>query len=215
MIVVYGAQGNGQAERMHRTLEEHLRCFVGPLQDDWDSHLVVVHSTVNSSTKLAPFEADVGYIPLNPLQLAAEQLEEAPKNRRGSSFHERQAAILLRCRAALSQVQERMRDIYDRNRTEQVFEVGDHVHKHLDPKHTGLPNSTKFGPKWIGPCTVMKIGSTPDGHTYAQATERILVEWMGEEKPKLVAHEAQLAHRLLDSPAFGTYQIGRRCVYDT
>ncbi|KAE9341596.1 hypothetical protein PR003_g9913 [Phytophthora rubi] len=28
--------------------------------------------------------------------------------------------------------------------------------KHLDPKHSGLPNSTKFGPKWIGPYTVVR-----------------------------------------------------------
>ncbi|KAG3111718.1 hypothetical protein PI124_g8471 [Phytophthora idaei] len=49
-----------------------------------------------------------------------------------------------------------MRDVYDRNRAEQQFDVGDRVYlstQHLDPKHTGLPNSTKFGPKWIGPYT--------------------------------------------------------------
>ncbi|KAG3001759.1 hypothetical protein PC121_g20103 [Phytophthora cactorum] len=74
-------------------------------------------------------------------------------------FHERQAAILLRCREALAQAQERMKDVYDRNRVEQVFEVGDRVYlskQNLDPKHSGLPNSTKFGPKWIGPYMVVR-----------------------------------------------------------
>ncbi|GMF38198.1 unnamed protein product [Phytophthora fragariaefolia] len=111
----------------------------------WDAEFAV-NSTVNSSTKLAPFEADRGYVPLNPLQLAAEQLEQVPKSRRGTG-------------EALAQAQERMRDIYDRNRVEQVFDVGDRVYlstQHLDPKHTGLPNSTKFGPKWIGPYTVIR-----------------------------------------------------------
>ncbi|ETP50605.1 hypothetical protein F442_04128, partial [Phytophthora nicotianae P10297] len=28
--------------------------------------------------------------------------------------------------------------------------------KHLDSKHTGLPVSTKFGPKWIGPYSVVR-----------------------------------------------------------
>ncbi|KAE9089081.1 hypothetical protein PF010_g19142 [Phytophthora fragariae] len=156
MTAAHRAQGDGQTERMNRTLEEYLRCFVGPLQDDWDVHLAnaefAANLTVNSSTKLAPFEADLGYIPLNPLQLASEQLESVPKSRRGAEFHERQAAILLRCREALAQAQERMRDVYDQNRVEQVFEVGDKVYlstQHLDPKHSGLPNSTKFGPKWI------------------------------------------------------------------
>ncbi|ETL94006.1 hypothetical protein L917_07960 [Phytophthora nicotianae] len=52
-----------------------------------------------------------------------------------------------------------MRDVYDRNRVEQTFEVGDRLYlttPQLDPKHTGLPNSTKFGPKWIGPYTVTR-----------------------------------------------------------
>src|SRR5512145_1832214 len=71
MTVAYHAQADGQTERMNRTLEEYLRCFVGPLQDDWDVHLAsaefAINSTVNTSTKMAPFESDLGYIPLNPL----------------------------------------------------------------------------------------------------------------------------------------------------
>ncbi|OWY96746.1 Gag-pol, partial [Phytophthora megakarya] len=163
MTVAHRAQGDGQTERMNRTLEEYLRCFVGPMQDDWDTHLAnaefAVNSTVNSSTKLAPFEADLGYVPLNPLQLAAEQLEAVPTSRRATEFHVHQAAILLRCREALAQTQERMRDVYDKNRVEQTFEVGDRVYlstKNLDNKHTGLPNSSKFGPKWIGPYSVVR-----------------------------------------------------------
>ncbi|GMF29025.1 unnamed protein product [Phytophthora fragariaefolia] len=163
MTVAHRAQGDGQTERMNRTLEEYLRCFVSPLQDDGDIHLAnaefAVNSTVNSSTKLAPFEADLGYIPLNPLQLAAKQLQNVPKSRRGADFHELQASILLRRREALAQAQERMRDVYDHNRAEQVFEVGDRVYlstQFLDRRHTGLLNSTKFGPKWVGPYTVMR-----------------------------------------------------------
>ncbi|GMF67687.1 unnamed protein product [Phytophthora fragariaefolia] len=136
MTVVHRAQGDGQTDRMNRTLEEYLCCFVGPLQDSWDMHLAnaefAINSTVNSSTKLAPFEADLGYVPLNPLQLDAEQLRKPKK---------------------------RMRDVYDWNREEQVFDVGKQVYlstKHLDPKHSGLPNSTKFGPRWIGPYTVVR-----------------------------------------------------------
>ncbi|GMF36383.1 unnamed protein product [Phytophthora fragariaefolia] len=101
----------------------------------------------------------MGYIPLNPLQLASEQLRIVPESRQGATFHERQAAILLSCREALAQAQERMRVVYDRNREEQVFDIDDRVYlstQHLDPKHPGLPNSTKFGPKWIGPYTIVR-----------------------------------------------------------
>ncbi|KAE8883598.1 hypothetical protein PF002_g2511 [Phytophthora fragariae] len=162
MTVAHRAQGDGQTERMNRTLEEYLRCFIGPPQDAWKVHLAnaefAVNSTVNSSTKLALFEADLGYILLNPLQLASEQLESVPLSRRGAEVYERQAEILLRCREALAQDQERMRDGYNQNRIEQIFEVGDKVYlstQNLDPKHSSLPNSTKFGPKWIGPYTVV------------------------------------------------------------
>ncbi|GMF39863.1 unnamed protein product [Phytophthora fragariaefolia] len=59
MTVAHREQGDGQTERMNRTLEEYLRCFVGPLQDDWDIHLAnaefAINSTVNASTKLVPF----------------------------------------------------------------------------------------------------------------------------------------------------------------
>ncbi|GMF26696.1 unnamed protein product [Phytophthora fragariaefolia] len=136
MTVAHRAQGDGQTERMNRTLDAYLRCFVGPLQDDWDLHLAnaefAISSTINTSTKHAPFKADLGYIPPYPLQLASEQLGNVPKSRQGATFHERQAAILLSCREALAQAQERMRDL------------------------AGLPNSTKFGPKWIGPYTIVR-----------------------------------------------------------
>ncbi|OWZ02157.1 LOW QUALITY PROTEIN: Gag-pol [Phytophthora megakarya] len=152
-----------QTERMNRTLEEYLRCFVGPLQDDWEVHLAnaefAVNTTVNPSTKLAPFEADLGYIPLNPLYLTAERLDNIPKNRRGAEFHEDHAAILLRCREALAQAQERMHNVYDRNRVEQEFEVGDRVYmstRTLDRKHTGLPNLSKLGSKWMSPYSIVR-----------------------------------------------------------
>lgn len=160
--VAHSAQSDGQAERMSRTLEEYLRCYVGPIQDDWNIHLVnaefAVSSTVNSRIKIAPFKADLGYIPINPLQLAAANRGKVSIGRRGGEFYERQEAIFRRCQDALTEAQERMHDVYDRHREEQVFEVGDRVYwlvKQLDSKHTGLPNSTKLGPKWMGPYTVV------------------------------------------------------------
>ncbi|OWZ17101.1 LOW QUALITY PROTEIN: Pol Polyprotein [Phytophthora megakarya] len=163
MTVALRDQGNDQTERMNRMLEEYLRCFVGPLQDDWDDHLAnaefAVNSTVNSSMKIAPFEADLGYIPLNPLQLAAEQLSKIPASRQVVEFHERQASILLRCREALARAQDRMKDGYDHNRKQQEFRVGDQVYlstQNLESKHTGLPALSKFGPKWIDPYSIVR-----------------------------------------------------------
>lgn len=42
-------QTDGQTERMNRTLEEMLRAYVSPFQNDWDQHLVALEFAYNSS----------------------------------------------------------------------------------------------------------------------------------------------------------------------
>ena len=64
-------QTDGQTERMNRSLEQMLRCFVHPLHDDWLQYLPTLefayNSQRNSSTGLSPFLANYGFQPLNPL----------------------------------------------------------------------------------------------------------------------------------------------------
>ncbi|POM81825.1 LOW QUALITY PROTEIN: Retrotransposable element tf2 [Phytophthora palmivora] len=64
MAATYTAQGGGQAERMNRTLEEYLRCFMSSFQDDWDVHLAnasfAISSAINSCIKMSPFQIDLG-----------------------------------------------------------------------------------------------------------------------------------------------------------
>ncbi|OWZ04462.1 Retroelement [Phytophthora megakarya] len=82
MTVAYRAQGDGQTECTNRTLDEYLRCFVSPLQDDWDVHLAnaefTINAAVNSSTNTTPFEADIGYIHHNPLAAVAASSRRGP-----------------------------------------------------------------------------------------------------------------------------------------
>ncbi|GMF53574.1 unnamed protein product [Phytophthora fragariaefolia] len=165
MTVAYRAQGDGQTERTNRTLEEYLRCFVSPRQDDWDVHLAnaefAINAAVNSSIKMSPFEADIGYVSHNPLAAVAESSRRGLRNsqRQGVKFTEHQAAILRQCQDALEEAHARMADIYDHGRQEQEFEVGSQVYlstNNLDTAHTGFPNSRKLGPKWIGPYSVTR-----------------------------------------------------------
>ncbi|GMF15818.1 unnamed protein product [Phytophthora lilii] len=148
MTVAYRAQGDGQTERMNRTLEEYLRCFVSARQDDWDAHLAnaSLQSTPHTSTS-------------NRRGMRRGQAE-------GIKFTNHQAVILLLCQEALEDAQVRMADVYDRGRGEQEFKVGDRVYlstKHLDTAHSGFPNSRKLGPKWIGPYSVVR---TVHKHAY-------------------------------------------------
>ncbi len=45
----YHPQSNGQIERMNRVLEDMLRHFVNPRQDNWDTLLPVLEFAINNS----------------------------------------------------------------------------------------------------------------------------------------------------------------------
>ncbi|ETO58684.1 hypothetical protein F444_22936, partial [Phytophthora nicotianae P1976] len=110
---------------------------------------------------MSPFEADIGYVPHNPLAAVAESSRRGLRGgqRQGVPFTEHQAAVLRQCQDALEDAQARMADVYDRGRKDQDFNVGDQVYlstKNLDTVHTRFPNSRKLGPKWIGPYSVVR-----------------------------------------------------------
>ena len=45
----YHPRTGGQTERTNRTLEEMLRAYVQPDQNDWDEHLACAEFAINSS----------------------------------------------------------------------------------------------------------------------------------------------------------------------
>jgi hypothetical protein len=47
----YHPQTDGQTERMNRVVEEVLRNYVSPLQDDWDEHLPFASRSLQSTTR--------------------------------------------------------------------------------------------------------------------------------------------------------------------
>lgn len=73
MSTAYHPQTDGQTERQNRTLEEMLRAYVGPTQDDWDEWLVAAeiayNNSIQASTKETPFFLNSGQHP----RLALEQ----------------------------------------------------------------------------------------------------------------------------------------------
>ena len=60
----YHPETDGQTERMNRTLEEALRCYIDDKHDDWDDHLSDIESALNnsthSSTGVTPYYAVYG-----------------------------------------------------------------------------------------------------------------------------------------------------------
>ncbi len=65
MSTPYHPQTDGQTERVNRVLEDMLRHFVSPVQDDWDQHLSCAEFAINNadhdSTGSSPFVLNYGY----------------------------------------------------------------------------------------------------------------------------------------------------------
>ena len=157
---------DGQSERTNRFLEDYLRNYVHPCQDDWAEFIFVAevayNSRVQDSIKMSPFEADIGYVPKTiPDQVYEKFNGSKSSNKDVYLFAQRQQEILERVKVALIEAQARMKKYYDKKRLVQKFKVGDEVFissKNLDVEHLGVisSGSKKLAPLWIGPYSVLK-----------------------------------------------------------
>ena len=76
----YHPETDGQSERMHRSLEQVLRCFVGPRQKDWCRFLssaeIALNSTKAASTGYSPFYVVYGREPTLPIDTALNAVRD-------------------------------------------------------------------------------------------------------------------------------------------
>jgi hypothetical protein len=67
LSTAYHPQTDGLTERKNQWIEQYLRLFAANTQDDWDKWLtiatVVHNSWPNATTKVAPSQAMLGYLP--------------------------------------------------------------------------------------------------------------------------------------------------------
>ncbi|OWZ04677.1 hypothetical protein PHMEG_00023381 [Phytophthora megakarya] len=110
---------------------------------------------------MAPFVADLGYLPLS-----VSDLEIPPRDgpKAASRFVEAQQAILTECQDALNQAQQRMKLYHDRNRPTATYQVGDEVlldTSNLALHHVGSENKRSLAAKFVGPYPVIAV-MTPD-----------------------------------------------------
>ena len=81
----YHPQSNGQAERMNRVVEDLIRHYVSPTQDDWDEHLPQIEFAINNAhhegLKSTPFYMNYRRHPSTPLtvQLPTRSMSHPPE----------------------------------------------------------------------------------------------------------------------------------------
>lgn len=152
-------QTDGQSERANRTLEEYLRHFVNPRQDNWHEFLdlaeFAINDSVNPSTGYSAYYLAYGRHPTTPLDLA---MPDAMVPAAQTAVDE-MAHVLAHARAKLEEARVRMARLADASRQEFSFSVGDKVK--LSTVNLSLPAtlSKKFKAKFVGPYEVVRVVS--------------------------------------------------------
>lgn len=156
MTTAYHPQGDGQVEIMNQVLEDMLRHWVSPSQDNWDILLdcaeFAVNNAISASTQDTPFRLNYGQDPHTPLSI-----ELGIKVPVANDFVKHMRDALRAAKLAMSAAQNRQKLAYDGHHRHLDFTIGDEVllqSKNLKFKGQGL--TRKLMPKWVGPFAVTR-----------------------------------------------------------
>jgi hypothetical protein len=158
MSTAYHPQSDGQTERANRTVEDMLRGFVGPRQDDWCKYLGIVefayNNSVQATTKHTPFYLNHGRHPHTPLSTAVPKRSAVPS---AAEHVGELQQVLLSAKSNISSAQQRQKSYADKKRRDHPFQVGDLVL--LAVRQNQLPPglSSKLSAKYIGPFSILDI----------------------------------------------------------
>jgi hypothetical protein len=179
----YHPQSDGQTERMNRLLEEVLRHYITPSQDNWDTLLPLaefaINRATNASTGRSPFHIVYGYQPKTPLDRFYQVLTDntasatAPlpdrnlSSNRAGTHQEIPAADdeFDRYRSEFSKIsdllqlaRDRQKAQYDkRRRPAPDYQVGDKVYVDTKILRIVAVGTPKFLQRWQGPFEITKV----------------------------------------------------------
>ena len=155
MSSAFHPQTDGQTERVNRVVEEMLRHYVNPQQNDWDAYLPVLEFAINNSYQesvgTTPFYLNYGQHPLMP-QFAKLQTAVPA----ALQFTVGMQAALQKAKLLLQGAQDRQKALANAGRRDVSYTPDDMVW--LNTKHLSFknPGARKLLPRYVGPFKVIE-----------------------------------------------------------
>ena len=152
-------QTDGQSERMFRTIQEMIRCFVSYSQKDWKKYLpgleFAINNHVNESTSYSPFYLEYGQDPLSISDIL--YADDSVQDKSVDNFIQEIKEATTKAKQAIAESNSRNAEYYDKNRPQEEFDTGDMVL--LSTKNLSIKKGRvkKFAPKYIGPFRVAAV----------------------------------------------------------
>ena len=173
----YYPQGDGQAERFMRTMNDSLAIVSSRFYESWDEYLPAViyayNTSVNASTGFTPFELVFGRKPTFPETTAFAEALGAVSAKDASSLSTLQyfrnvadnlAEVREAAHANLERAWAEAKRRYDGSRKSVQLHTGDAVLIRLSDYERGMFPTLKLAPRWSDPAEVLEVLS--NGKTY-------------------------------------------------
>ena len=157
----YHASGNGLVERMNRTMKQILTMYVDRDHSNWDDFLqasiVAYNTTVHSSSKFSPYEANYGRAPITLADVMLStpvDLSERSTSDYVVQLKQNASRINKKINEHLDKAHQKQKKYYDRFVNDVVkFNVGDLVLLNNERKLVG--ESKSFRVRALGPFKVI------------------------------------------------------------
>ncbi|KAJ9531018.1 hypothetical protein QJQ45_000983 [Haematococcus lacustris] len=156
----YHPQSDGQTERTNQIVEEMLRHYILPTQEDWPRHLAFAEFAINNSwqesIQSTPFLVNYGQSPITPV---LHKLPRPCLSPSAESFAKKWEHEVKHAQECMRVAQDRQQRYANKRRRDVTFSVGDSVLLSTKNLRNAPGRARKFLPRYVGPFKVTgKLG---------------------------------------------------------